>query len=144
MLPGDYRFFIQNKSFKLDKIAFYTWIDAGTLEKATKQLAINGIINRRKKKPYTTMGVLLAARRYMVWNHEEVQPVLLKHWKEYGVMSVSQEDWEKFILNIAIQVVGNSSKKRFLMWLDQNPKFKQYEYMYAIKFGIEADRRAEV
>ena len=144
MLPGDYQFYIQKHGFKLDKVAFYAWLETGTLAKATKRLALDGIINRRKKEPYSTMGVLLAARRYMVENHEEVKPVLLEHWKEYGVEYVSDEDWDKYILQIAIQVLGNSSKKRFMDWLALNPEFEKYEYMYAIRFGIEADRRTEI
>ena len=144
MLPGDYQFYIQKHGFKLDKLAFYAWLETGTLAKAAKRLALDGVINRRRKEPYTTMGVLLAARRYTVENHEEAKPLLLEHWKGYGVDHVSDEDWEIYILKIAMEVLGNSSKKRFMDWLALNPMFEKYEYMYAIKFGIEADRRTEI
>jgi len=143
MLPGDFRFTMQ-KEFKLDKHAFEAWIEqGGTLEKASYILAKKGILNRRKNKPYTKMGIQQAAYRYIVENQVEVRPTMETIWKRYGISTVTNEAWEKYILRIAIMVLGNSSKKRFMRWLGENPEFEKYEHVYAVRFGIEADKRTE-
>ena len=144
MLPGDYQHVVQ-KLNNLERPAFEAWLlEGGTLEKASAILAKRGIVNGRTKKAYTPMGIQQAAYRYIIYNHEEVRPVMENLWKEYNVGYVNDETWEKYIVNMASIVLGNSSKGRFLKWLEDNPKFKKYEYMYAIKYGIEADRRTEV
>ena len=143
MLPGDFKFTIQKK-FKLDKLAFDAWLlEGGTLEKARQILANKGIINRRRNEPYTKMGVQQAAWRYTVENHEEARPIMENIWKDYGVTNLTDEIWEEYIVNLAMTILGNSSKKRFMDWIGKNPKFEKYEYMYAIRFGIEADRQTQ-
>jgi hypothetical protein len=143
MLPGDYQFTMQ-KEFKLDRYAFEAWLlEGGTLEKARHILAKKGIINRRRNEPYTKMGIQQAAYRYIVENQVEVRPIMENIWKGYGVTIVTNDSWNKYIVRMAMMVLGNSSKKRFMGWLDKNPEFKEYEYMYAIRFGIEADKRTE-
>jgi len=145
MLPGDYDFTIQKK-FQFDKLAFEAWIlHGGTLEKASGVLQKKGIINRRTGKPYTCMGIYQAAQRYIVDNHHAVRPILEQVWVEYGVdvKSITQEDWEKYILKIAISILGKSSFKRFQEWLNKNPEFMKYEYMYADRFGINVNRQVK-
>lgn len=143
MLPGDYDFTIQKK-FQFDKLAFEAWIlHGGTLEKASRLLTKKGIINRKTGKPYTYMGIYQAAQRYIVYNHHKVRPILEDVWKDYGVdvKSITQADWEKYVLKIAISILGKSSVKRFKEWLNSNPEFMKYEYMYAEKLGINVERQ---
>lgn len=141
MLPGDYQNVMQ-RAFNLERHAFEAWmLEGGTLVRASKLLENKGIINRKTKRPYTPMGIQQAAYRYIIYNHIEVRPIMENIWKDYGVTKVTNEMWEKYVVNMAAVILGNSSKKRFMKWLDKNPQFEKYEHMYAVRFGIEADRR---
>jgi len=140
MLPGDFNYTIQ-RHFGLAKQAFEAWfLEGGTLEKARYILADRGIKNHRTNRPYTKMGIQQAAWRYIVENHETVKPILLGIWGDHGYKNVPEEVWDRYVVNIAIKILGNSSRGRFMRWLEENPQFKKYEDMYAVRFGIEADK----
>jgi hypothetical protein len=118
------------------RLAFEAVMEGGTFERARRILTEQGEVNKLTGKPYTYMGVYLASYRYLLENHEELKPRLFKKWKEQSDIVTSEDDWNKFIIHKAMMVLGNSSTKRFMDWLDKNPWAKEYDYLYAKSFGL--------
>ena len=125
---------VMNDSFA--EIAFYAVMEGGSYERARRILTKQGHINTFTGEPYTYMGVYLASFRYLCDNHEKLRPLLFARWREREDVHITDEEWELFIVNKAKVVLGNSSKKRFLDWLDKNPWAKKYDHLYADEFGL--------
>lgn len=119
-----------------EKVAFYAWLEGGTCSKATRMLPKKGIINPRTGKPYTYMAVYLGAYIYLVENHEEMKPVLFDLWNMREGVDMTDAEWDAYIVRRAAMTMGNSSKKRFMGWLERNPWAKEYDYIYAKRFGL--------
>ena len=125
------------------KTAFYTWLEGGNCARATKMLAKRGIVNPRTNKPYTYMALYLAAYIYLVNNHEELKPVLFDLW-DMRDDTMTDMEWEIYIVRKATVALGNSSKKLFLEWLDNNSWARNYDYIYAERFGLRPTSGSEV
>lgn len=125
------------------KVAFYTWLEGGNCARATKMLSKRGIVNPRTGKPYTYMALYLAAYIYLVKNHEELKPVLFDIWGMRDDIMTDKE-WDIYIVRKATMALGNSSKKLFLEWVDDNPWAKGYDYIYAKRFGLGQTSSSEV
>ena len=128
----------------LQKVAFYAWLEGGTCAKATKMLPKMKIINPRTGKPYTYMAVYLGAYSYLVENHEEMKPVLFDLWNMREGVDMTDAEWDAYIVRRAAMAMGNSSKKRFMGWLERNPWAKEYDYIYAKRFGLTQTSSSEV
>lgn len=122
------------KSFQ--KMAFYAWLEGGTCKKAEKMLPKRGIVNPITGKPYTYMAVYLAAYIYLVNNHEELKSVLFDLWNMREGIDMTDGEWDAYIVLKASVALGNSSKARFLEWIDDNPWAREYDYIYAKRFGL--------
>jgi hypothetical protein len=118
-----------------EKAAFEAWMETGSLPRAAKRMEALGYYNKRLNKPFSGFAVRHAACRYIAANHEDAKPVLLKAWRDAGV-TISDEDWEKFVVDTAAEYLA-SSKERFMRWLEANAWALKYDYMYARKFGLE-------
>ena len=125
------------------KIAFYTWLEVGNCTRATKMLSKRGIINPRTGKPYTYMALYLASYIYLVNNHEELKPVLFEIWDMRDDVMTDKE-WDIYIVRKATVALGNSSKKLFLEWVDNNLWARKYDYIYAKRFGLKQTSGSEV
>ena len=119
------------------KLAFEAVMEGGSYERARRILTKNGHINMFNGKPYTYMGVYLSSLRHLVENHVELKPRILERWREREDVYVTDEEWEEFIVTKAKVVLGNSSKKRFLDWVEENPWAEKYDYIYAKTFGLK-------
>ena len=138
-------FFPREKSKdSFQEIAFYAWLEAGTCAKATKMLPKKNIINLSTGKPYTYMAVYLGAYRHLVNHHEELKPVLFELWNMREGIDMTGAEWEVYIVHKATVVLGNSSKKLFLAWLDENPWAREYDYIYAKRFGLRQASSSEI
>ena len=116
----------------IPKIAFESWMRAGSLEKAALHMMNQlDMYNKKTGKPFTQFGVRHAACRYIALNHVEVRPVLEQAWADAGVV-ITKEEWEKFVVDIAMRFL-DSSKVRFMRWLEANPWAEDYDYIYARK-----------
>jgi hypothetical protein len=122
----------------LAKEAFYAWLETGTCGKARNYLTKRGIINPRTGKPYTYMAVYLGAYSHLVNNHESLKSVLFDLWG-FTDDDMTQQEWEAYIVGRATVVLGNSSKKRFMEWLSRNSWAKEYDYIYAKRFGLRQE-----
>ncbi len=118
------------------KVAFYTWLEGGNCARATKMLSKRGIVNPITGKPYTYMAVYLAAYIYLVNNHEELKSVLFDLWNMREGIDMTDGEWDAYIVLKASVALGNSSKARFLEWIDDNLWAKEYDYIYAKRFGL--------
>ena len=111
-------------------------LEGGSYARARMILTKNGHVNRFTGNPYTYMGVYLSSLRYLVENCDELKPMLMKRWQENENVYVSDEDWDIYIITKAMVVLGNSSKKRFVDWINAHPWTKKYDYIYAKSFGL--------
>ena len=123
------------------KAAFDAVMEGGSYERARRILIKQGYINTYTRKPYTYMGVYLASLRYLCENCEELRPILMKRWQERENVYVSDDEWNIYIVNKARVILGNSSKRRFLDWIDNNPWARNYDYLYAKDFGLPQTSR---
>lgn len=130
---------VMNDNFA--EVAFEAVLEGGSYERARRILTKQGHLNMFTGKPYTYMGVYLASLRYLCENCEELKPVLMARWQERENVYVSDEDWDIYIVNKARVVLGNSSKKRFLDWVELHPWAKKYDYLYAKSFGVAQTNR---
>lgn len=120
--------------------AFEAWITMGSLDAASKYLMDEkGMYNIRRGKQFSKFAVRHAACRYIAIHHEEAKPALKELWARDGV-EITNEDWKKFVVDIASRFL-DSSKERFLKWLDANPWAEEYDYIYARRFGLEPKNR---
>jgi hypothetical protein len=125
---------VMNEGFA--KLAFEAVLEGGSYERARLILTKQGHLNEFTGKPYTYMGVYLASLRYLCENCEELKPMIMERWQERENVYVTDEEWDIFIVNKAKMALGNSSKKRFLDWVEKNPWAKKYDYLYAKSFGV--------
>jgi hypothetical protein len=123
------------------RLAFEAVFEGGNFERARRILTQQGHINTFTGKPYSYMGVYLASYRYLLENHDELKPRLLKKWKEQSDIVPTEDEWNEFIVNKAAVILGNSSTKRFLDWLEENPWAEEYDYIYAKSFGLPQTSR---
>ena len=123
-------------SREFSELAFEAVMEGGSYERARQILTNKGYLNRVNGKPYTYHGVYHASLRYLVEHNEEVKDRLLERWREREDVYVSDEEWEEFIVKKARIILGNSSRKRFLRWLKENPWAEKYDYIYAKTFGL--------
>jgi hypothetical protein len=121
---------------EFSELAFEAVMEGGSYERARQILTKQGWVNRFTGKPYTYHGVYLSSLRYLVVNHAEVRGRILERWREREDVYVTDEEWEEYIVDKAKVVLGNSSKKRFLDWLAENPWADKYDYIYAKTFGL--------
>lgn len=118
------------------KLAFEAVLEGGSYERARRILTEQGHLNTFTGKPYTYMGVYLASLRYLCENCEELKPLIMERWQEREDVYVTDKEWDIYIVNKAKVVLGNSSKKRFLDWVDEHPWARKYDYLYAKSFGV--------
>ena len=128
--------FLPKKKLEFEKDAFYAWLEAGTCNKARNVLAQRGIVNPNTGKPYAYMAVYFAAYRHLLYNHEALKPVLFDLWGMRAGVDMTQKEWEIYLVRKAMMVLGNSSKSRFLKWIEDNSWAKEYDYLYAKRFGL--------
>jgi hypothetical protein len=133
----------RNKGMDI-KEAFDAWIRTGSLIKARLYLKNEKeIYNERTGKPFTTFAVRHAACRYMALHHDKAKPILINLWKERENVDISDEEWNKFIVETARDYIS-SSRSRFMRWLEDNPWALQYDYIYAEKYGLTPKYRPKV
>jgi len=125
------------------KECFYAWLEAGTCAKAQRLLAKKNILNPMTGKPYTYMAVYLGAYTYLVENYDLLKPVLFELWG-LSEEDMTQKEWEVYIVQKAVMALGNSSKKRFMKWIERNPWAKEYDYVYAKRFGLRQESSSGV
>ena len=83
------------------KLAFEAVMEGGTFERARRILTQQGIVNRFTGKPYSYMGVYLASYRHLLENLEELKPVLFEKWERDSGVTISDEEWNEFMVNKA-------------------------------------------
>jgi len=129
MLNKDYVTYMPRTRGVTEEEAFFAWIEAGSLARASKMLAEQGKINRSTGKPYSTIGLNISAKRFIALENEKAKPVMLNLWRQAGV-ELSDEEWEEFVVHAAVQSMGRFSLNRFVRWLEANPFAKKYEHIY--------------
>lgn len=116
------------------KDCFYKWLELGSIIKVRNHYANLGMVSPRTKRPFVYSGILAAAYKFVIENHEEVRPIYLGEGSE--VAKVDQA-WEEWLVHKAIKVyLIISSKGRFLGWIERN-NFEKYDYMYADEYFNE-------
>lgn len=129
---------------EFSKLAFEAVMECGSYERARVILTERGYLNRFTGKPYTYMGVYLSSQRYLIENNKELKERILERWREREDIYVTDEEWDRYIVTRAKIVLGNSSKKRFMDWVAENPWAEKYDYIYAKRFGLEQKSSAPV
>jgi len=117
-----------------EEAAFIAWMETGSLPRAAKRMEDQGYYNKRLKKPFSGFAIRHAACRYIASQHEDAKPILLKAWRDAGVI-IADEEWERFVVETAAEYLA-SSKPRFMRWLEANAWALKYDYIYAEKFGL--------
>jgi len=136
--------FLPRKKLEFHKEAFYAWLEAGTCSKARRVLSRKGIVNPNTGKPYSYMAVYLGAYTYLLDNHKRLKPILFDLWGLRENLDMTDQEWEAYLVNKAAIVLGNSSKRRFMEWLEDNPWAKKYDYLYAKRFGLRAENSSDI
>lgn len=136
--------FLPKKKLHFYKEAFYAWLEAGTCAKARRVLSRKGIVNPNTGKPYSYMAVYLGAYTYLLDNHKKLKPILFDLWGLREGLDMTDQEWEIYLVKKAKVALGNSSKRRFMEWIEDNPWAKKYDYLYAKRFGLRAEHSPEV
>jgi len=100
------------------RLAFYTWIETGTLEKASLKLYDEGVYNKNYGIPYHIASIKNAANKFIVENVAEARQVYLQQGSK-----MSDKQWEIKIIRFACRAY---SKNRFIEWAKKNPFVLNY------------------
>jgi hypothetical protein len=124
---------IQGNARKLidEKEAFDLWVKLGAIQKVQTHMKMAGKINPNNGKPFTIMAIWHAAMRWVLYNSEEAKAI----YQEQG-STLSDLQWEEWLVKKAMYVLGTSSRTRFLRWIERMG-FEKYDYLYAEQFGLE-------
>lgn len=125
-----------------DQKAFMAWIEFGSLKKVAKYFRDQGLVRELTGEPYSASGIGLAAKRFVLRHPDEAKPYVLSSWEEEGV-TVSDDDWNEFLIRIAMQVFGKNSKTLFMRWI-KKMEFEEYDYIYGKRFGITPEHRPKI
>lgn len=136
--------FLPREKLNFHKEAFYAWLESGTCSKARRVLSRKGIVNPTTGKPYSYMAVYLGSYTYLLDNHKRLKPILFDLWGLRENVDMTDEEWEAYLVRKAKMVLGNSSKRRFMEWLEDNPWAEKYDYIYAERFGLRAENSENV
>ncbi len=107
-----------NQQYLDDKTCFQLWIDLGSLQKAQKDLARNGVVNPRTGKIPKRMSIRIASHRYIIRNPEQARVAIANspggEWAEDR-----STYYQRLDKDIALKVL---SKKRYEEWQKKNKK----------------------
>lgn len=112
---------------KLDeRMAFFAWVESGSLERASKLLENKGIYNPNTGLAFHPGSIRQASHRFILNNVEEARKVFI----EQGTM-MNPKQWEVRQLNAACKVF---SRKNFIIWAKQNVWALQYPMIVNRRF----------
>jgi hypothetical protein len=95
-----------------DRMAFYEWVNSGSLEKASKSLEAKGIYNPNTGLAFHPGSIKQASNRFILHHVEEARKV----YTEQGSL-MNEKQWEVRLLLSACKVF---SKKNFIIWIKEN------------------------
>ena len=110
------------KGNKMDgKLCFELWVHRGTAEKAAIALQREfNIYNKRTQDRYSTVGVMKAAKTWILHNPDEARAI----WEDkYG--EIPDEFWYDYLLRIS-PILATNSKNTLENWKEKNPEVIKY------------------
>ena len=111
---------------KLDnRMAFYSWVESGSLDKASKLLASKGSYNKNSGADWHPSSIKQAANRFILHNVSEARQV----YKDQGSM-MNEKQWESKLILAACRVF---SRKNFISWVHDN--------LWTLKYPQLIDKR---
>lgn len=123
---------------ELTKTAFELWIELGSLQRVQAHMQEQGYRNSMGK-PYPVSHINALANRYMLESYGEVdiKGIIDADLASLGKPPMTQEEFEKFLMQKAITLWGKRShKKRFFAWVEKHG-FQKYQRMW-IEQGVPA------
>lgn len=118
-----------------DKQIFILWYELGSLPKVKAFLASAGFVNPASGRPIATLTISTAAYRWVIENPDDARPYYRKISAGYAY---DDEMWNRYLVHRAMKVY-NTSKKRFMNWIERRGFGNKYEDMYAVRFGTMYD-----
>ena len=110
------------KGNKMDgKLCFELWVHRGTTEKASIALQREfNIYNKGKNKRYTAVGVMKAAKSWILDHPDEARAI----WEDkYG--EIPDELWYDYLWRISSSKAYNS-RNAYEKWKAENPEVVKY------------------
>ena len=109
-----------------DRMAFEAWVQAGTLEKASKLLESKNLYNPNTGLAFHPGSIRQASNRFILNNVAEAREV----FKQQGSI-MNEKQWEVRLLKAACKVF---SRKNFILWANDNPWALQYPLIVNRRF----------
>jgi len=109
-----------------DRMAFEAWVQAGTLEKASKLLAGKGSYNVNTGQDWHPGSIRQASNRFILNNVAEAREV----FKQQGSM-MNENQWNVKLLKAACKAF---SRKNFMLWANDNSWALQYPLIVKRRF----------
>jgi len=95
-----------------DRMAFYAWVNSGSLPKASKYLASQGSYNKNTGQDWHFGSIKQASNRFILHNVAEARQV----YKDHGSM-LNEKQFEVKLVLAACKVF---SRKNFIKWIQEN------------------------
>jgi hypothetical protein len=102
-----------------DRTAFFAWVQAGTLSKASSLMAEQGYTNPANGQNWHFTTIRAAANRFMLENVEEARKVFLEQGSK-----LTERQWEAKMVQTACTVYH---RIKFIDWVGKNLWALNYE-----------------
>ena len=125
-----------NTGLNLDEFEmFKLWYELGSAKKVQQYLIRSGVVNPDSGKPINEMTIKYNAKRWVLEHPEEAREYYLRAKASFAY---EDENWNIYLVKTARKVY-QTSKGRFLNWIERRGFGKKYEYLYAEQFGLIND-----
>lgn len=100
-----------------EKQCFDLWLQLGTLQKVANRLEKEGNVNENTGKPFTLMGIRVAALRYLIHNPEQAKERMIES-DPYSEYVQTEQSWRRFLIKRAVEILGKTNSDRVFRWAE--------------------------
>lgn len=108
-----------------DKQCFDLWLELGTLQKVANRLEKDGEVNEITGKPFTLMGIRVAALRYLIYNPNKAKERMIKSDPNSEYVQ-TEYSWKLFLTKRAVEVLAKRNSERVFRWAKNNGIPKEF------------------